>query len=117
MSRNLRSRGITTDPIDDTHTITRAVQMSAEDYAEFQAFQTHRQQASLSFKIQGPAKHSTPILKTEDTISYKGEISKELNNFLYECERQFDVKGFRRKRIVRASRRPISLQGIPVAVS
>ena len=47
MSRNLRIRDNTTDLSNDTlgenaTADTRAVQMSAEDYAAFQAFQTHR---------------------------------------------------------------------------
>ena len=68
--------------------------MSAEDYAAFQAFQTHRRQASLSFETLGSAKRSTLSLKTKDPVSYKGDSSEELNDFLYECERQFNIKGF-----------------------
>ena len=102
MSRNLRSRGNTIDLSDDTHTVgdataTRAVQMSVEDYAAFQAFQTHRRQALLSFEIQGTARRFTPSLKTKDPISYKGDTPEELNDFLYECERQFDIKGFQKE--------------------
>ena len=87
MSHNLRSRGNTTDPSDDTlgenaTADTRAVQMSAEDYAAFQAFQTHRRQASLSFETQGATKRSTPSLKTKDPIPYKGDTPEESNDFL-----------------------------------
>ena len=71
--------------------------MSAEDYAAFQTFQTHRRQASLSFETQGSAKRPIFGLKTKDPISYKGNTSEELNDFLYECERQFDTKGFQKE--------------------
>ena len=72
-------------------TTMRVVQMSAEDYAAFLTFQTHRRQASLSFETQGSVKRPTFSLKTKDPISYKGNTPEELNDFLYECERQFDA--------------------------
>ena len=70
------------------------IQVDAEEYAAFQAYQTHRRQASLSFETQGTAKRSTPSLKTKDPKPYKGDTPEELDDFLYECERQFDAKGF-----------------------
>ena len=61
--------------------------MSAEDYAAFQAFQTHPRQASLSFETQESAKRPTLSLKTKDSIPYKGDTPEELDEFLYDCER------------------------------
>ncbi len=77
------------EPID-----TRTMQVDAEEYAAFQAYRARRRQASLSFETQGTAKRLTPSLKTKDPKPYKGETPEELDDFLYECERQFDAKGF-----------------------
>lgn len=49
---------------------TRAVQMSVEDYTAFQAFQTHRRQASLSFETQGAAKRPISSLKMKDPVRF-----------------------------------------------
>ncbi len=70
------------------------MQVDAEEYAAFQAYRARRRQASLSFETQGTAKRLTPSLKTKDPKPYKGETPEELDDFLYECERQFDAKGF-----------------------
>ena len=48
-------------------------------------------------KYKGSAKRSTLSLNTKDPVSYKGDTPEELNDFLYECERQFDAKGFQKE--------------------
>ena len=51
----------------------------------------------MSFETQWAAKRPTPSLKTKDPKLYKGDTPEELDDFLYECERQFDVKGFQKE--------------------
>lgn len=89
---SLGERGVTSEGSGPT-----AVQLSAEEYTDFQAFravQAHRRRASLTFETQGPPKRSTLGLKTKDPNPYKGDSPEELDDFMYECERQFDAKGF-----------------------
>lgn len=106
MSHGLRSRGGTAPTggsnLNDTSPDNLAgpsmVQVNRDDYAAFQAYQAHRRQASLSFETQGVPKRSALSLKTKDPNPYKGDTPEELDDFLYECERQFDAKGFPRER-------------------
>ena len=51
----------------------------------------------MSFETQRAAKRPTPSLGTKDPKLYNGDTAEELDDFLYECERQFDAKGFQKE--------------------
>ena len=45
------------------------------------------------------SKRQTSNLKAKDPASYKGVSPAELNEFIYECERQFAFRGFQSEEI------------------
>ncbi len=79
----------------------RAYQAHAEEFAAYQANQAlpRRRQASLSYETQGMPKRQTPNLKAKDPAPYKGVSPAELDEFIYECERQFASRGFQSEEI------------------
>ena len=79
----------------------RAYQAHAEEFTAYQANQAlpRRRQASLSYETQRMSKRQTSNLKAKDPAPYKGVSPAELNEFIYECERQFASRGFQSEEI------------------
>ena len=79
----------------------RTYQAYAKEFAAYQANQalSRRRQASLSYETQRMSKRQTSNLKAKDLALYKGVSSAKLNEFIYECERQFAFRGFQSEEI------------------